>query len=118
MQYLRILCAVASRRAVIAVKIGVEIFVSEVVGEEDVEGGVGFVRQADLVCVRPFIFLRSCVACRAFEAYELEVSKDLVLRRCRPVRGSEEGGVGHVGTRRQCLCGACIDVVAAAEEGL
>ena len=55
-----------------------------------------FIGQTDFLCMSSLVLHRRGVARGAFKADELQVSENLVLRRCGSEGGSIELGSGHV----------------------
>ena len=77
-------------------EVGVEMFLTDVIGQEEFKGRVVFIGQTDFLCMCSLVLHRGGVARGAFEADELQVSENLVLRRCGSEGGIIEVGSGHV----------------------
>ena len=80
-------------------EVGVEMFLTNVIGQEEFKGRVVFIGQTDFLCMSSLVLHRRGVARGAFNADDLQVSENLVLRRCGSEGGSIEVGSGHVATQ-------------------
>ena len=80
-------------------EVGVEMFLTNVIGQEEFKGRVVFIGQTDFLCMCSLVLHRRGVARGAFKADELQVSENLVLRRCGSEGRSIEVGSGHVATQ-------------------
>ena len=96
MEHLRCFGASTACVATVAGEIGVEMFLTDVIGQEEFKGRVVFIGQTDFLCMSSLVLHRRGVARGAFKADELQVSENLVLRRCGSEGGSIEVGSGHV----------------------